>query len=250
LEANSALKADPNDPEAYLALGWSMILTGRASDGQVYVEQAMRLNPTYPGHYSLALGIAYFAQGDPKKAAAVMEGGLKLNPGALELTAPLASMYGRLGERQKARRALLLWRPTADESVVVNLPATYRFPYKWHMDQFHIRRSLDDGLQVAAMPLQTTLASWIDTAGARGNFFHRLRAIKSIGYFGPLAAEAVPILIKALSEENQKMRIEAVVALEKIGPGAKDAVAALEELKKKDVSISDRVDAALNAILK
>ncbi|MGI9373478.1 MAG: HEAT repeat domain-containing protein, partial [Hyphomicrobiales bacterium] len=79
---------------------------------------------------------------------------------------------------------------------------------------------------------------------------HRLRAIKNIGYFGPLAAEAVPILIKALSEENQAMRTEAVVALEKIGPGAKDAVAALEELKKTDVSISNRVDAALSAILK
>ncbi len=67
--AARALALDPNDPEAHLAMAWALITTGRAEDGVVSIRTAMRLNPRYASHYSHALGVAYFALGQPRPVA-------------------------------------------------------------------------------------------------------------------------------------------------------------------------------------
>ena len=114
-EATRAIAQDPNDPEAYIAMAWAMITTGRPEAGLELVERAMRLNPTYPNYYILALGMAYFAMDDLEKAAEVFAKALERDRGALELAPALASTYVYLGQRQQARAALQLWQPDASQ---------------------------------------------------------------------------------------------------------------------------------------
>ncbi|MEE8608830.1 MAG: HEAT repeat domain-containing protein, partial [Nitrospiraceae bacterium] len=54
---------------------------------------------------------------------------------------------------------------------------------------------------------------------------------RTLGRFGPLAEDAVPALIEALADEEEAMRKEAVLTLEKIGPGARAAIPALTALQ-------------------
>jgi TolB-like protein/class 3 adenylate cyclase len=82
-EATRAIAQDPNDPEAYIAMAWAMITTGRPEAGLELVERAMRLNPTYPNYYILALGMAYFAMDDLEKAAEVFAKALERDRGAI-----------------------------------------------------------------------------------------------------------------------------------------------------------------------
>jgi HEAT repeat protein len=76
---------------------------------------------------------------------------------------------------------------------------------------------------VAASALPVLLA----TADDR-NHPDRLRAIEALGMLGPLAAPAVPTLVRALTEEGPA-RSRSVQALGRIGPAAKEAVPALRE---------------------
>jgi hypothetical protein len=55
----------------------------------------------------------------------------------------------------------------------------------------------------------------------------RGKAIDIIGGFGPAAAPAVPLLVKALKDDDKNLRQKAVTALSQLGPVAKAAVPAL-----------------------
>ena len=128
----------------------------------------------------------------PKKAAEVMAEGLEINRGAIELAAPLAAMYGRIGNRKKARELILLWKPTVNEKSIKALPSSYTLPYKWSSDQRQYQIRLLDGLFVATLPFDITVPVLLAKLEREKNFFRRLAIIRTIGYFGPLAIEAVP----------------------------------------------------------
>ena len=204
-------------------------MTSRPLDGLGFIEKAMRLNPNYPAHYALALGMAHFTMDDTGKAAEVMEEGLERNPGAIELAPPLAAMYGRLGLRQKARATLLLWKPTADERTIRNAPINYNLPYGWSPSIQSPVWQLKDGLYVAALPMEVTIPGLIESLKS-DDFFERRSAIKTLGHFRVLAEAAVPALIEMLADEEEALRSEAVLTLAKIGPGARTAIPAVKAL--------------------
>jgi adenylate cyclase len=225
-EATRAIARDPNNPEAYIAMAWAMITTGRPGPGLELVERAMRLSPTYPNYYVLARGIAYFAMDDLEKAADVFAEALERDPGAIELVPLLAATYAHLGQREDARASLLLWKPGASLRVVLqNIQLDYLFPYKWSGDR-KIEDRLNDGLYIAAMPLETTVSS-LGAAMKHGNIFERRRAITDLGRFGSAAASAIPTIIEALGAKELATRNEAIIALGKIGPAAELAIPAL-----------------------
>ena len=62
-EAARALALDPNDPDASVAMAWVMLTRGRPHAALDFMRTAMRLNPSYPSHYSLVRGLALFSLG-------------------------------------------------------------------------------------------------------------------------------------------------------------------------------------------
>ncbi len=245
-EATLAIARDPNDPEAYIAMAWAMITTGRPGPGLELVERAMRLNPTYPDYYVLALGIAYFALDDLETAAAVFRQALERDPGAIELIPPLAATYARLGLREEAQASLLLWKPGASQGELQNIPTSYHFPYSWSGDR-EIEDRLIDGLYIAAFPLETTVSSIMDTM-KHGNKFKRRRAITDLGRFGSAAASAIPTLIEALGAEDLAIRNQAATTLGKIGPDAQAAVPTLTAMQAEGGIVGEGAGVALRKI--
>jgi len=228
-EATRAIAQDPNDPEAYIAMAWAMITTGRPEAGLELVERAMRLNPTYPNYYILALGMAYFAMDDLEKAAEVFAKALERDRGALELAPALASTYVYLGQRQQARAALQLWQPDASQRELQAIPYRYHFPYEWSEDPEILER-LIDGVHLAALPLETTISDLAEALNGEVKR-DRVKAAQTLGRFGPKAVDAVPALIVALADEEEVVRAQAAWALGKIGPAAEEAIPALTALK-------------------
>jgi tetratricopeptide (TPR) repeat protein len=232
-EAARAVALDPNDPEAQVAMGLAMILTGRPEAGLEFVETALRLNPNHPSHYVLARAVAYFSMNDLEQAAIVLGTALERDPGALELAPLLAASYARLGRREDARAALLQWQPEANQSELQTFVLLYHFPYRWAYGVRKIGARFIDGLEIAALPLDVTVATLVETL-KNGDIGERRLAVQDIGRFGPTAAEAVPALIDALGEEQQWLRIGSARALGKIGPAAVAAIPTLTAMQDDD----------------
>src|SRR5258708_1996740 len=60
----------------------------------------------------------------------------------------------------------------------------------------------------------------------------RANAAQALGEMGPLAAPAVRSLTSALSDPNRGVQIEAILAIDRIGPAARDAVPDLVRIIK------------------
>jgi hypothetical protein len=66
----------------------------------------------------------------------------------------------------------------------------------------------DDGLRVAALPLDTTIGSLVVELD-ESDAFRRIFAARRLGWFGPTAAQAVPALIESL--KNNSLRQDGCV---------------------------------------
>jgi tetratricopeptide (TPR) repeat protein len=228
-EAERAVELDPNDPEAHLAMGLAMITTGRPEAGLEFTGTALRLNRSHPTHYVLAHGMAYFAMDDLEQAAAVLKEALDRDPGAVELAPLLAATYAHLGQREDARAVVQQWRPELDETSLERIGFAYHVPYAWAHNEREVETRLRDGLFIAGLPLDVTIDSSIEALQHEDTAV-RKRAAKTLGWFGPMAVEAVPALINALADE-EKVAKQAVIALGKIGPAAEAAIPELSALK-------------------
>ncbi|MBB6411918.1 tetratricopeptide repeat protein [Mesorhizobium sangaii] len=156
-----------------------------------FVATAMRLNPNYPSHYVLARGLALFAMGDLKQAAEVFGEGVSRNPDATALFLPLSSVLAQLGRREEARQMLLKFRPGVGQKGLENLPDTLHLSFKWDHEHASVRQGLNDGVRVAALPLDVTITS-LEAELETGNPFSQQYAVKRLGWFGAAAAQAVP----------------------------------------------------------
>ncbi len=244
--AARALALSPNNPEAHLAMAWALITTGRAEDGVVSIQTAMRLNPLYASHYLHALGVAHFALGQLDEAARVLTEALERDPLAVSLAPALAATYARLGRRNEARAVIIKWvgnatDPALAPTMLVNsLPFLYNVKPKWLWERFL------DGVSLALLPQDLTIEVLADTL-KNGNIGERRDAARNIGLFGPMAKDAVAVLIEAMKDENLFVRRKAVSALGKIGRPAKAAVAALEAASQ-DPTMRSRAEEALQRI--
>jgi adenylate cyclase len=227
-DAGRAIALDPNDPEAHIAMAWALTISGEPAEALNFVASAMRLNPNYPSHYVLARGMALFAMGDLKQAAEVIGEGVRRNPDATALFLPLSSVLAQLGRREEARQMLLTFRPDVGQKGLENLPDTIHQSFKWDYEHESVRERLNDGVRIAALPLDVTVTSLEATLEA-GDPFSQQYAARRLGWFGPAALQAVPALVEALKVEY--LRREVIVALGKIGPPARTAIPALVALQ-------------------
>jgi TolB-like protein/class 3 adenylate cyclase/Tfp pilus assembly protein PilF len=226
--AGRAIALDPNDPEAHIATAWALTISGEPAEALNFVATAMRLNPNYPSHYVLARGLALFAMGDLKQAAEVFGEGVRRNSDATALFLPLSSVLAQLGRREEARQMLEKFRPGIGQKGLENIPDTLHLSFKSDYEHASVRERLNDGVRIAALPLDVTVAS-LEAELETGNPFSQLYATRRLGWFGPAAAQAVPALVEALKVEH--LRREAIEALGKIGPPARAAIPALVALQ-------------------
>ncbi|MFD1985672.1 tetratricopeptide repeat protein [Mesorhizobium newzealandense] len=226
--AGRAIALDPNDPEAHIATAWALTISGEPAEALNFVATAMRLNPNYPSHYVLARGLALFAMRDLKQAAEVFGEGVRRNPDATALFLPLSSVLAQLGRREEARQMLEKFRPGIGQKGLENIPDTLHLSFKSDYEHASVRERLNDGVRIAALPLDVTVAS-LEAELETGNLFSQLYATRRLGWFGPAAAQAVPALVEALKVEH--LRREAIEALGKIGPPARAAIPALVALQ-------------------
>ena len=244
-EAARALALDPNDPDASVAMAWVMLTTGRPQAALDFMRTAMRLNPRYPSHYALARGLALFSLGALAEAARVLEEALERSPTATELAPPLAAIYAHLGRREEARDMLLRWRPGASQEELSDIVLPYPYTYRWSADGQKALDRLDDGMIIAALPLDITVPKLAD-ALQQGGAFERARAARTLARFGPQAADAVPALVRALGDPSRVVRSAAITALARIGPKAKAAVPALAGIR--DAELKPLADSAVKEI--
>ena len=122
----------------------------------------------------------------------------------------------------------------------------YSLPFKWAADHGRVGELLVDAVNLAMLPEDLTTEMLADTLKI-GNVGERRDAARKIGLFGPLAKDAVPVLIEALKDENLFVRKRAASALGKIGPMAKSAVPALK-FALQEPTLRSRAEEALNRI--
>ncbi|QIA24791.1 adenylate/guanylate cyclase domain-containing protein [Mesorhizobium sp. AA22] len=226
--AGRAIALDPNDPEAHIATAWALTISGEPAEALNFIATAMRLNPNYPSHYVPARGMALFAMGDLKQAADVFEEGVRRNPDATALFLPLSSVLAQLGRREEARQMLLKFRPGVSQKGLENLADSIHQSFKWDYEHASVRERLNDGVRIAALPLDVTVTN-LEAALKSGDPFSQQYAARRLGWFGPAALQAVPALVEALKVEY--LRREAIEALGKIGPPAQAAIPALVALQ-------------------
>ena len=125
-------------------------------------------------------------------------------------------------------------------SGLANFADTYTFPFKWDYRHAGVWERLYDGLRVAGLPMDVTVAS-LEKEIRGGSPIARMYSTRRLGWFGSAAAPAVPALIEAL--KNDQIRREAILALAKIGPAARAAVPALQALEDEVLIGNDARDA-------
>jgi adenylate cyclase len=231
-EAGQAIALDPNDPEGHIMMAWALTIGGRPTEALNFIAAAIRLNPNYPSYYALAHGVALFAAGDVERASVVLDEGFKRNPQALMLLPPLASTLALLDRRKEAHEKLLIWRPGVSQLNLENLADSYNFPFRWEREHASVRERLIDGLRIAGLPPDLNVSTLMTELNS-DDPFRRLITTKRLGWFGPAAAPAVPMLIAALQDEA--VREEAVKSLGKIGPDAKAAIPALTAIQNESL---------------
>jgi tetratricopeptide (TPR) repeat protein len=105
-DANQAIYLDPNDPESYYVMAWSLVWTGRGNEALKYISEAMRLDPYYPPYYLFVVGLAHFITGKYEKAAGSFERLLNRNPDYILAMPYLIACYSYLDRVNKAKAVL------------------------------------------------------------------------------------------------------------------------------------------------
>ena len=124
---------------------------------------------------------------------------------------------------------LLKWKPGASQEELNDIVLHYPYTYRWSSDGQKALDRLDDGMIIAALPLDITIPELAGALG-QGGAFERARTARTLARFGPQAADAVSALVRALGDPSPVVRGAAITALGKIGPKAKAAIPALKAI--------------------
>ena len=169
------------------------------------------------------------------------------NPLATEMATPLGAAYARVGKKYEARAVLSKWESNATDPFVATTLVSNSLPFLTRPKSIRTREPFVDGVSLALLPQDLTIEVLADRL-KNGNIKERRDAVKQIGLFGPLAKDAVPVLIEAMNmDENLFVRKDAAVTLGKIGPAAKSAVPALK-IALQEPTLRSRADEALKRI--
>jgi TolB-like protein/DNA-binding winged helix-turn-helix (wHTH) protein len=146
VEAEKAIRIDPNYANAHVLLASLLYYAGRPREGLQRIQHAMRLNPHYPYNYPFHLGQAYFILADYKKAIDALQEGIDTNPASERLHVWMAAalaLAGDVGEAHWETEQVLALNP---EFSVQRMAKTVPFAHAADRDRFV------DGLHRAGLP--------------------------------------------------------------------------------------------------
>jgi adenylate cyclase len=144
--AEEAIAIKPNYADAYALLAWILHFAGRADDGLVNMERAVRLNPRVPAIYRAVRGVLHYENGDIDRALVDFEAAVEISPGYQLARVWLAAAYAAADRPEDAEwetREILALDPGFSVSHVRRA-----FPIK---DPIYRERFLED-LRRAGLP--------------------------------------------------------------------------------------------------
>ncbi len=145
VEAEKAIRYDPNYANAHVLLATLLYFSGRPQEGLERIQRAIQLNPHHPYNYSFHLGQAYYILRRYDEAIEAFQKGIESNPTSERLHVWLAAAYAQSGAIEEAR-----WEAT---QVLTHNPDFSRvriqkiFPFKSPADREHFL----DGLRKAGL---------------------------------------------------------------------------------------------------
>jgi TolB-like protein/DNA-binding winged helix-turn-helix (wHTH) protein/Tfp pilus assembly protein PilF len=145
VEAETALKYDPNNAGNRVLLATLLYYAGRPRVGLERIKEAMQINPHHPYNYHFHLGQAYFVLRQYDEAIDAFQQGIASNPASERLHVWLAASYAQSGDLDSAAwEADTILTLNPDFSVARMEQA---FPFK---DPAEIRHFVD-GLRLAGL---------------------------------------------------------------------------------------------------
>ena len=156
-EAEQAVALDPNDPEGYLAMAWALIFAGRPEAAISFAESAIRLDPHFPANYRFALGTAQLMLENYTSAETTLKSAFELNPGVMEIQAPLTVAYAHLGRQEEARVALQEYT----DFLIINQPIITKYMEFWPFQREADVRLFGGGLVKAGLCCDDRLETYI-----------------------------------------------------------------------------------------
>jgi adenylate cyclase len=101
--AEQAIKLAPGCAEAYMSLGWSLLLAGRYKEALVYLERALRMNPFPPTHWFLQIGSAHLYLRNYEEAVPALKKAVSISPKNQIARFQLMVAYVEMGRLEEAR---------------------------------------------------------------------------------------------------------------------------------------------------
>lgn len=102
VDAEKALKLDPNYANAHMLLATLLYYAGRPEEGLERIKSAMRLHPHHPYNYSFHLGQVYFVLKRYDAAIDALEDAVDRYPSSERLHVWLAAAYAYAGNQESA----------------------------------------------------------------------------------------------------------------------------------------------------
>ena len=103
VEAEQAIRYDPNYANAHVLLVTHLYYAGRPEEGLARIRKAMQINPHHPFSYTFHLGQAYFILERYPEAIDALLKAIDCNPASERIHVWLAAAYVRSGELEEAR---------------------------------------------------------------------------------------------------------------------------------------------------
>ncbi len=136
VEAEKAIRLDPNYPNGRVLLATVLYYTGRPEEGLEQIQEAMRLEPHHPHNYPFHEGQAYFILGRYEEAINTFKHGLEMNPTSQRLRLWLAAAYAQSGQEDYAAWELDEVLMADPDLTVARIEGAYPFAFSADMANF------------------------------------------------------------------------------------------------------------------
>ncbi len=150
IEADKAIKLDPDDPNGYQAMSALLVNLGRAEEGLEKIKIAIRLDPQTD--YLWRLGYAQFHMELYEEAAQTMYRATRRNPDYDWNYILLAAAYGHLGRETEARAAVAKFNQLRVEKAAAKPVFTLADLQYWSIKNEAGLKRLREGMSKAGVP--------------------------------------------------------------------------------------------------